>query len=129
MGRYALDQGLAPKALLRDVAGISTYDSCYRAKQLFGVRKAILVTQAFHLPRALFIANSLGIDAYGIAAQPLAKNHPLDVVREFFARPLALARVTWGLRPKIPGQQPELPENQTPPEEFLGGRLDSKELK
>jgi vancomycin permeability regulator SanA len=125
MRRHALDQGLAPEALLYDVAGISTYDSCYRARELFGVRKAILVTQAFHLPRALFIANSLGIDAYGIAAQPASKS-PLDTVREFFARPLALAKVTWAPRPKVPGPEGEPPENQTPPEELLRGRLGSK---
>ena len=129
MRRYALEQGLAPEALLRDVAGVSTYDSCYRAKQLFGVRRAILVTQAFHLPRALFIANSLGIDAYGIAAQPAAKNHPLDELREFFARPLALVRVAWGLRRRVPGRETGLLENQMPQEEILEGHLGSKEFK
>jgi len=126
MRRYAIERGLAPEALLRDFGGISTYDSCYRAKQMFGVNKAILVTQAFHLPRALFIANSLGIDAYGIAAQPLAKNHPLDVVREFLARPLALAKVTWGPRPKGLRQTSAPSEMRTPPEEALGGRVDNK---
>jgi len=129
MRRYAIEHGLASEALLRDFGGISTYDSCYRARQVFGVNRAILVTQGFHLPRALFIANSLGIDAYGIAAQPLARNHPVDVVREFLARPLALAKVTWGPRSKGLGQAMAPPEMRTPPEEALGGRVDNEMLK
>jgi len=51
-----------------DHAGISTYDSIYRAKNIFKAKKIIIVTQKYHLYRALYIANILDIDAYGIDA-------------------------------------------------------------
>ncbi len=55
-------------AIVLDYAGFRTYDSCYRARDIFKVDKAILVTQDFHLDRALLTCNSLGIDSVGIAA-------------------------------------------------------------
>ena len=91
MGRYALDRGVPKNAILRDDAGFSTYDTCYRAKAVFGVDRAILVTQRFHLPRALFIANSLGIDATGVAADDGALGPLANEGREVFSRSLALA--------------------------------------
>ncbi len=51
-----------------DYAGRSTYDSCFRARDIFGVTHAILVTQAFHLDRALYLCNSLGLDSIGVLA-------------------------------------------------------------
>jgi len=51
-----------------DYAGRRTYDTCYRAKVIFGVTDAILVTQRFHLPRALFLCNGLGVNATGVIA-------------------------------------------------------------
>lgn len=48
--------------------GRRTYDTCYRAKEVFGVTSALLVTQKFHLPRALFLCNALGLDASGVEA-------------------------------------------------------------
>ncbi|MDS0524411.1 YdcF family protein [Clostridium sp. SHJSY1] len=49
-----------------DHAGFSTYESMYRAKEIFKVKKAIIITNEYHLPRALYIANKLGIEAYGV---------------------------------------------------------------
>ena len=49
-------------------AGFSTYESIYRAKEIFGADKVIIVTQEYHLHRALYVAKSLGIDAYGVSA-------------------------------------------------------------
>ncbi len=54
--------------IVLDYAGRRTYDSCYRALHIFGVKEAILVTQAYHLDRALFIAEHLGLDAVGVGA-------------------------------------------------------------
>ena len=51
-----------------DYAGRRTYDTCYRAKAIFGVNEAILVTQAFHLPRAIYLCNHLGVDSVGVDA-------------------------------------------------------------
>ena len=60
--------GVPEEAIVRDYAGRRTYDTCYRAKEIFGVQEAILVTQAFHLPRALYICNTLGVSAVGVRA-------------------------------------------------------------
>jgi len=54
--------------MVLDNAGLRTYDTCYRAKAIFGVTHAILVTQNFHLPRALYLCNSLGVVAVGVSA-------------------------------------------------------------
>ena len=68
MAAYALDLGVPQTDLVLDYAGQSTYDSCYRAKSIFQLNQAILVTQSFHLPRALFICNQLGIKSIGVTA-------------------------------------------------------------
>lgn len=66
MRRYALSLGVPQEAIALDQAGRRTYDTCYRAKEVFGVTSALLVTQKFHLPRALFLCNALGLDASGV---------------------------------------------------------------
>jgi vancomycin permeability regulator SanA len=68
MRQYALDLGVPDEAIVLDYAGRRTYDTCYRAKAIFGVERAILVTQDFHLPRALYLCNALGIEAVGVKA-------------------------------------------------------------
>ena len=68
MLNYALAANILEDDLQPDYAGRRTYDTCYRAKHIFGVDKAILVTQEFHLSRALFICNGLGIEAVGVIA-------------------------------------------------------------
>ncbi len=68
MRRTALRLGVPAEALVLDYAGRRTYDSCYRAHEIFGVNHAILVTQAFHLERALYLCQSFGIDSWGLAA-------------------------------------------------------------
>jgi len=69
MRRYALALGVPDANIVLDYAGRRTYDTCYRAKRIFGVNSAILVTQGFHLPRALFLCNALGVDAIGVEAE------------------------------------------------------------
>jgi SanA protein len=68
MRQYALSLGVPDAAIVLDYAGRRTYDTCYRARSIFGAGEALLVTQKFHLPRALFLCNSLGVKAYGIEA-------------------------------------------------------------
>lgn len=68
MRQYALSLGVPDEAIAMDFAGRRTYDTCYRAKVIFGVDEALLVTQRFHLPRALFLCNALGLNAYGVEA-------------------------------------------------------------
>ncbi len=68
MRRYALSLGVPDEALVLDYAGRRTYDSCYRAQAIFGVHQVIVVTQAFHLARAVYTCRTLGLDAVGVAA-------------------------------------------------------------
>ncbi len=68
MASYAQTRGVPREDLVLDYAGRRTYDSCYRAATIFGVEQAILVTQAFHLPRALYTCNRLGIETVGVVA-------------------------------------------------------------
>ncbi len=68
MRDLALSLGVPEEAIVLDYAGRRTYDTCYRAKAIFGVKSAILVTQAFHLPRAIYLCNQLGIDSIGVSA-------------------------------------------------------------
>jgi vancomycin permeability regulator SanA len=66
MRRYAITHGVQVRDITLDYAGFSTYDSCYRARAIFGVTKAVLVTQEYHLPRALYTCRALGVDAVGL---------------------------------------------------------------
>ena len=68
MKEYARKLGMPEEAIVLDFAGKRTYDTCYRAREVFGVSEAILVTQSFHLPRAVYTCNKLGVDAIGVAA-------------------------------------------------------------
>jgi len=68
MREYALKLGVPEEDIVLDFAGRRTYDTCYRAREIFGLEQAILVTQAFHLPRALYTCNQLGLQAIGVPA-------------------------------------------------------------
>jgi SanA protein len=68
MAAQAVRQGVPPGAILLDYGGLRTYDTCYRAVEVYGVTEALLVTQAFHLPRALLLCDGLGMAVAGVAA-------------------------------------------------------------
>jgi len=68
MMEYAVNLGVPRDDIVLDYAGRRTYDTCYRARKIFGVNEAAVVTQSFHLPRALYTCNALGIKAIGVAA-------------------------------------------------------------
>ena len=90
MREQALAEGVPTSAITRDHAGFSTYDSCIRARDVFGVRDAVLVTQDYHLPRALYTCREAGIDAVGLRV-PDWQHHP--------------ERLTWGAYPDDLGRQ------------------------
>lgn len=66
--QYALERGVPDEDIVLDYAGRRTYDTCYRAKHIFGVDSAILITQDFHMERALFLCNWFGVDSVGVEA-------------------------------------------------------------
>ncbi len=101
---YLLSQGVPSEDIFLDHAGFDTYSSMYRARDIFLVYSAIIVTQSFHLPRAVFIARNLGMDAYGIPSDQhtyLFKNY----VREIFADIKAVFNVLYHRKPKYLGDQ------------------------
>ncbi len=110
MRHYALTLGVPDSALVLDYAGFRTYDSCYRARDIFKVNQAILVTQAFHLDRALLTCNALGIDSVGVAADA-ARPEGYDQsslfssqVREFPSTAFALVDLISGRKPTFLGE-------------------------
>lgn len=84
MKQYALELGVPEADIVLDYAGRRTYDTCYRARAIFGLNEAILVTQGFHLPRALYLCNMLGMDGIGVPAD-------LQYYRKIY-------RAIWGFR-------------------------------
>jgi SanA protein len=68
MLKFALELGVPREDIVLDYAGRRTYDTCYRAKYIFGVEEAILVTQRFHLPRAVYTCSMMGIKSTGVVA-------------------------------------------------------------
>lgn len=68
MKACAIDAGVPSEDIFMDHAGFSTYESIYRAKEIFGADKIVIVTQEYHLYRALYIAKALGMEAYGVSA-------------------------------------------------------------
>jgi len=91
MRQYALARGVPDEDVVLDYAGRRTYDSCYRAKVIFGVDEAILVTQAYHLDRALFTADALGLDVVGVAAD----RRPYRFIARYWWRELLATPVAW----------------------------------
>jgi SanA protein len=93
MKDYALELGVPEDDIVLDYAGRRTYDTCYRASEIFGVGEALLVTQGFHLPRALYTCNHLGVEATGVAAENLyflKRSRAYWNLRELLATPMAL---------------------------------------
>ncbi len=80
MKKYAIEKGANSEDIFMDHAGLSTYDSLYRAKEIFGAEKIIIVTQKYHLYRALYIARKLDITACGVSAT--ARSYSGDLYRE-----------------------------------------------
>lgn len=68
MKQFAIDEGIPSEDVFMDHAGFSTYESIYRAKDIFQADKILIVTQEYHLYRALYIANQLGVEAYGVSS-------------------------------------------------------------
>lgn len=110
MQRTAITLGVAARDIVLDYAGFRTYDSCYRARDVFGLRAMTLVTNGYHLPRALYICRNLGLDVVGAAADRQA--YPLTAKLSWQVREVpALLAARWWL---TIGEQPR----------FLGPRVD-----
>src|SRR5262249_8891754 len=103
MTSYLVARGVSTAKIVVDPYGLDTYDTCARAVQVFDIRRALLVTQAYHLPRAVSLCRGLGMDADGVTAACdcgtliLFKNE----VREWFATVPALRNTIWPRPPAV----------------------------
>ena len=97
MKKYAIDEGIPSEDIFMDHAGFETYDTMYRAKEIFGVKKVVIVTQKYHLYRALYIAKSLGLEAYGVSSdlRYYSKKMVYWKFREYIARVKAFGKCIW----------------------------------
>ena len=100
--RYLLAAGIRPEDIFLDHAGFDTYSSMYRAIAVFHATSATIVTQDFHLPRSLFIARHLGLQAYGVVAD--GQGNAYDYLREVPASDKALFDLIANRLPQYLGQ-------------------------
>ncbi len=88
MAEYAENMGVDPDDIIQDRYGLSTYDSVWRARNLYGAKKIVIITQRYHLHRALYIARSLGLEAEGASANRRLYGSKMIkyTIREWLAR-------------------------------------------
>ena len=87
MKQFLIAAGIPSEDIFMDHGGLSTYDTMYRAVNIFGVEKAVVVTQKYHMYRSLYVAKSMGIDAYGVNAEEIDYNGQTKRdIREVLAR-------------------------------------------
>jgi SanA protein len=100
MKKYLLARGVPESAIDLDGGGVDTFSSMARARAVYGVSRAIVVTQAFHLPRAVWLARSMGIEAQGVEADKRTYRGTLWwMLRECLSRPKAWIDVGVGRKP------------------------------
>ena len=104
MKQYAIDAGVPSSDVFMDHAGFSTYETIYRAKAIFGAERVLIVTQEYHLHRALYIAEQLGVEAYGVNADYRTyRGQFMRDVREILARCKDVATTTFRVPPTYLG--------------------------
>lgn len=117
MRRYLIEAGVPEKQVVADYAGFDTYDSCVRAKRIFGVERLTMVTQSYHLMRAVATCRAVGIDAEGVGDDSVSGYHGAWV--SGMAREL-VANYKLGFD-LLTGRQPILGERETSVDEALQG--------
>ncbi|MDR2039174.1 MAG: YdcF family protein [Bacteroidales bacterium] len=105
MKRYCYRNGVDTARIYLDYAGFDTYSSLYRAKRIFKVDKAIIISQNYHIDRAVFTGNRLGIDSYGFAADNgTYNNYRKNVIREYVAVVKSVFDIIIKRKPKYLGE-------------------------
>ena len=115
MRTYLVNAGMPAEAIVLDYAGFDTYDSCARALRIFGVEQLIVVTQSYHLPRAVATCRALGVDATGVGDDS-ARQHPRSWRRGVIRDQLACAKTVIDL---ITQRDPVLGQRETSVDEAL----------
>ena len=110
---YLLENNISNQDIFLDYAGFDTYSSMYRARDIFLADSMMVVSQSFHLPRALFIARALGLNAYGLEADQGESHYLLkNYVREMLANVKAVFDVVSQREPKYLGDEIPLTEER-----------------
>jgi vancomycin permeability regulator SanA len=105
MKKLAVSLGVPQEDIVLDYAGYSTYDSCYRAGAIFGVRSATLITQGYHLPRAVLTCRNLGINAIGVSAKHTGRDSALNyITREWVSTDKAVIQLITKPQPTVLGK-------------------------
>jgi vancomycin permeability regulator SanA len=106
MRTYLTERGVPDERIVSDYAGFDTWDSCVRAKEIFGVERALLVSQGFHIRRAVALCRSAGVEAYGVGvAEPHDATWYYGGVREMFAAGKASLDAVFRPDPKFLGER------------------------
>ena len=110
MKKYAKSEGVPSKDIFMDHAGFETYDTMYRARDVFGAKKVIIVTQKYHLYRAMYAAKKLGLDAYGVSATKRKYDNKQWIrdIREWLARVKIFGKCITKPKPKYLGKKIDL---------------------
>ena len=110
MKKYAKSEGVPSKDIFMDHAGFETYDTMYRARDVFGAKKVIIVTQKYHLYRAMYAAKKLGLDAYGVSATKRKYDNKQWIrdMREWLARVKIFGKCITKPKPKYLGKKIDL---------------------
>jgi SanA protein len=114
MRDYLLARNIPPRIIFTDYAGFDTFDSIFRAREIFGAEKLILVSQKFHLPRAIFLAQKLGIDALGFSANLRKYRDETRMnLREILANVKAAGNILLRSEPHFFGEKFDLADDGT----------------
>ena len=97
MQRYAVAHGVPIEDITLDYAGFSTYESCYRAREVFGVERAVVVTQNYHLSRAVYTCRQLGVEAIGLGTPDWGVYSPRVMSFYTLRETLAIFKALWQL--------------------------------
>lgn len=104
MKQYAMEAGVPARDIFLDHAGFSTYESMYRARDVFDVEKAIVITQKYHQYRALYIGEGLGLEVEGVVSEPRTYGgQSYREIREFLARTKDFVKVVVKPKPTFLG--------------------------
>lgn len=105
MKKYAIEKEVPANTIFMDHAGFSTYETMYRARDIFQAKKVIIVTQKYHLYRSLYIARTLRLDAYGVASDPRSyQGQAYRDFREILARNKDFLKVIFKPSPTYLGE-------------------------
>jgi len=105
MKNYLMEKGVPREDIFMDHAGFNTYDSMYRARDIFGIGRLLICTQDFHIARSVYIARKMGIDAYGYPCENRAEELRINLLRESAARVKAVADTIVKRKPKYLGEK------------------------